>query len=111
ETEDYVKLTQRIGRKTGGVYASTFISSLDDSQQSTAWLMLRGKGTITQTADLLDIVRDVLLTVKLDNRERFKQMALEDKAGLESGLVPGGHRVVGSRLRSYLAEAGWIGEQ
>ena len=111
ETEDYVKLTQRIGRKTGGVYASTFISSLDSSEQSTAWLMLRGKGTITQTADLLDIVRDVLLMVKLDNRERFKQMVLEDKAGLESGLVPGGHRVVSSRLRSYLTEAGWIGEQ
>ncbi len=111
ETEDYVKLTQRIGRKTGGVYASTFISSMDSSEQSTAWLMVRGKGTITQTADLLDIVRDVLLTVKLDNRERFKQMALEDKAGLESGLVPGGHRVVSSRLRSYLTEAGWIGEQ
>ena len=33
---------------------------------------------------------DVLLDARLDNRERFKQMALEEKAGFEARLVPSG---------------------
>ncbi len=55
-------------------------------------------------------MRDVLLTVKLDNQERFRQMVLRAKAGLESGLIPGGHGVVNGRLRSYFSESGWLNE-
>ncbi|MCP4418231.1 MAG: peptidase M16, partial [Chloroflexi bacterium] len=51
------------------------------------------------------------LTVSLDNQERFRQMVLRAKAGLESGLVPSGHSVVNRRLRSYFAESSWASEQ
>lgn len=111
EREDFVKLTQRIGRKTGGIDTSAFVSAVRGQTQSAAWLMLRGKGTMAQTADLLDILRDVLLTAKLDNRERFKQMLLEEKAGAEAALVPAGHRVINTRLRAQYSEADWINEQ
>lgn len=111
QTEDFVRLSQRIGRKTGGITPTTFTSSVVNSQESAAWLFMRGKGTMSQTGDLLDILRDVLLTVKLDNRERFHQMALEEKADVESSLVPGGHRVVHSRLKSRFTEAGWVDEE
>ena len=66
---------------------------------------------MAQTDDLLEIMRDVLLTVKLDNRERFKQMVLETKAGVEAGLIPGGHGVVDTRLRANFNEADWADEQ
>ncbi|MFQ5575907.1 MAG: insulinase family protein, partial [Anaerolineae bacterium] len=111
ETEDYVKLSQRIGRKTGGIWTSTYTSSVRGADESAAWLFLRGKATPEQTGDLLDILRDVLLTVKLDNPERFKQMVLEDKAGQEAGLIPGGHGVVNSRLRAHFNEADWAVEE
>jgi Zn-dependent M16 (insulinase) family peptidase len=110
EKEDFVKLSQRIGRKTGGVWASSFISAVKDNAEGEAWLLLRGKATMPQTDDLLDILRDIVLTVKLDNRERFKQMVLETKASLESGLIPGGHGVVDTRLRANFNEADWIDE-
>ena len=64
-----------------------------------------------QADDLLDIMRDILLTIKLDNQERFRQMVLETKASLESGLIPGGHGVVDSRLRAAFNEADWLEEQ
>jgi Zn-dependent M16 (insulinase) family peptidase len=111
EKEDFVKLSQRIGRQTGGIFPSTFTSAMRRQEGSSAWLFLRGKATVQQTADLLTILRDVLLTVKLDNQERFRQMVLKAKAGKEAGLIPGGNSVVNARLRAYFNEADWLAEQ
>jgi Zn-dependent M16 (insulinase) family peptidase len=111
EDEDFVSLTQRISRKTGGIRPSLFASSVRDSRQGCAWLFLRGKAMFKQTRDLLDILKDVLLKVRLDNRERFQQMVLEAKARLEESLVPSGHQVVSTRLRALFSEADWAEEQ
>jgi hypothetical protein len=111
EREDFVQLSQRIGRKTGGIWPATFTSAIRESDSSSAWLFLRGKAMMPQADELLAIVRDVLLTARLDNQERFRQMVLDEKAGLEAGLVPGGSRVVGTRLRARFNEAGWVSEQ
>ncbi|MCB9078613.1 MAG: insulinase family protein [Anaerolineaceae bacterium] len=111
ESEDFVKLSQRIGRKTGGIWTSALTSAVKDKTEGIAWLFLRGKATMGQTDDLLDLLRDMLLTVNLDNRERFRQMVLEEKAGEEAGLIPGGHGVVDTRLRAKFNEADWADEQ
>lgn len=111
ETEDFVKLSQRIGRKTGGIASTTFTSAMRDDAEGAAWLVLRGKATMEQTADLLAILRDVLLTVNLDNQERFRQMVLAAKANKEAGIVPGGHVVVNTRLRAHFNRSEWVAEQ
>jgi len=116
EQEDFVRLIQRIGSKTGGVWHSAFIAPVRETpgavtQPSTSWLFLRGKALPSQTTDLLAIMRDVLLSVRLDNRERFAQMALEEKARLESALVPSGSHFVDTRLNAHFNEAGWANEQ
>jgi len=111
EDEDFVSLTQRISRKTGGIRPSLFASSVRDSQQGSVWLFLRGKAMFKQIRDLLDIFRDIFLKVRLDNKERFQQMVLEAKARLEENLVPGGHQVVSTRLRALFSEADWAEEQ
>jgi len=109
DKEDYVKLSQRIGRTTGGIGSDTLIAPVVASavgdQPTAAYLMLRGKSTPEQAPEMLDILRDVLLTVRLDNRERFRQIVLEAKAGAESGLAPGGHIVTNTRLRAHLHPA------
>ncbi|GAK55491.1 PreP peptidase [Candidatus Vecturithrix granuli] len=111
EKEDFVKLSQRIGRKTGGIWPSMFNSAVLNADQSAAWLFMRGKATVAQADDLLDILRDVFLTVKLDNQERFKQLVLESKARKESCLIPAGHNVVYTRLGAHFDESGWVSEQ
>ncbi len=111
ESEDFVKLSQRIGRDTGGIYPNLYTSTIKDSNETAAYLFLRGKSTTEQADKLFDILRDVLLTVKLDNPERFKQIVLEEKAGLEAGLIPSGHMVVHGRLQSKFHEAGWLAEK
>ncbi len=111
ESEDFVKLSQRIGRDTGGIHASPLTSLRRGTRQGVTWLFMRSKATVEKSQMLLDILRDVLLTVKLDNCERFRQMVLEEKAGHEAGLVPSGHRIINSRLRGQFDEAGWAAEQ
>ena len=111
EGEDYVKLSQRIGRKTGGIGSSTFTSAVRKSDSDVAWLFLSGKATMDQVDDLIDIVRDVLLTADLDNPERFKQIVLRAKAGSESSLAPAGHAVVNSRLKAHFSRTDWVSEQ
>ena len=64
ESEDFVRLSQRIGRATGGIRPVTYTSAIRGQRQSTAWLFLRGKATTAQAGELLSILRDVLLTVQ-----------------------------------------------
>jgi Zn-dependent M16 (insulinase) family peptidase len=111
ESEDYVKLAQRIGRKTGGISPSTLISSVRASNEATAWFFLHGKATIAQAEELLSILRDMLLTVKLDNPERFRQIVQKVRARSEASLIPSGNAVVASRLRAAFNQADWAAEQ
>jgi len=111
ETQDFVKLSQRIGRNTGGIHPSVYTSTLLGESSSAAWFFIRGKATTSQAGEMLNIMKDVLLTVRLDNPERFRQMVLESKADHEAGLIPAGHRVVNTRLRSRFSEAAWLDER
>lgn len=109
--EDFVRLSNRIGRCTGGVGASPMVSTRRESRTPSAWLMVRGKATANKAGDLLGILHDVLTTTRFDRPQRFQQVLLEEKAGYESSLVPSGHSFVDTRLRAGLCPAGWIAEQ
>ncbi|MBN1106016.1 MAG: insulinase family protein, partial [Deltaproteobacteria bacterium] len=90
EDEDYVSLTQRISRKTGGIWPHLYASARNGSPRGALWLFLRGKAMLNQSHELLGILRDMLLKVRLDNQERFRQMVLEAKARHEQRLIPSG---------------------
>jgi Zn-dependent M16 (insulinase) family peptidase len=109
--DDFVRLSQRIGRETGGIRPTKWTSTLVGGTAGTAWLNLRGKALPEQTGELLKILRDILAGARLDNRERFQQLVLEEKASLESRLVPMGSSYVDRRLRANFREADWAEEQ
>ncbi len=111
EREDFVALSQRIGRTTGGIYPSTWLSPLREDAEGVARLFVHGKATAARGHDMLAILTDILLTVKLDDRARFRQIILRAKASMESGLVPRGHSFVESRMQAGYNKAGWAGEQ
>ena len=111
QAETFVELTDRIGRKTGGFSVSPSISDVRGKPDSpAAFVVLSGKAMRSQAGDLLSLASDVLLTARLDDRERFKQMALETKAGLEAGVVGAGHRFAARRLDAQRSRAGWAQE-
>lgn len=64
----------------------------------------RGQGVSGRACQALpsacaaEIMKDVLLSAKLDDQARFKQMVLETRAGLEAAMVGSGHAIAASRL-------------
>jgi presequence protease len=109
--QDFVSLSHRIGRATGGIRPQVWVSAILDSEFAAARLFLRAKAVPEKAAELLAILTDVLIAARLDNRERLHQLVLEEKAAKESALVPAGSHFVDMRLRANLHEADWAEEQ
>lgn len=76
EKESFIELTERIGRKTGGLSVSPFTSDIKGQSEPAAYLILRGKAVADKAGDLLELFHDVLHTAKLDDQARFKQVSL-----------------------------------
>ena len=111
ETEDYVQLSQRIGRETGGIGPVLLLQSKYRSDEVVARLVVRAKSTVENVGEMLAILKDILLTTKYDNPARFKQILMEYKARMESALVPSGHAIINRRLGAALSTSGWLSEQ
>jgi len=109
--EDFVSLSQRIGRSTGGIGASRHISGTFRGDETAAWLFLRGKAVPDKAEELLAIAADVLLIPRLDNKERIRQMVLEEKAGFESRLSGMGNSLASMRVKAHFSESDWVAEQ
>jgi Zn-dependent M16 (insulinase) family peptidase len=108
--DDFVRLSQRIGRATGGIRPQRWTSTVPTAERCTAWLCLRAKALPDQAGELMAILHDILTSARLDNRERFQQLVLEQKAAVESRLVPAGSSYVDQRLRAHFHEADWAEE-
>ena len=108
--QDFVSLSQKISRKTGGIRPEVFCSSVIGDSAPAAWLFLRGKSMSPQIGELADILSEVLGAVKLDDRERFRQIVLAEKARQERKIVPNGHQVIDERIRAHFNQADWVRE-
>jgi presequence protease len=108
---DFVRLSQQVGQKTGGISPGRIITSTTTPGEVAARFTLGGKATLAHLPDLLDLMLEMLLHVRLDNQERFRQMAMESKARKEASLIPGGHRIVNQRLSAVFNLPDFLGEQ
>jgi Zn-dependent M16 (insulinase) family peptidase len=111
QKEDFVSLIQRMGRETGGIDHQLYTSDQPGSKEALACLFIRAKAMNTQVDSLFSILADILLHPKFEDKERFRQILLEEKSGMEAGLIPSGHRVVNNRLKSHFSESAWAAEQ
>jgi pre-sequence protease. Metallo peptidase. MEROPS family M16C len=111
ETSDYVTLTKRIARKTGGIESMTYAApAIGNAEGCVSKLFLRCKATVERSEELFKILLEVLMLCRLDNKDRFRQMVLEAKAQAEHRLIPSGHMAVAARLRAGMHEAGLTNE-
>ena len=97
---DYVDLSQRIARTSGGIWTQPFAAPILDSKDAAARLFVRTKATGDKLAPTLDIITEILTSAKLDNKERISRIVSEARARAEQRLVPSGHMVVATRLRA-----------
>ena len=110
EREDYVRLTQRIGRVTGGIRPEPFVGDVRGRRRWGRLAVPARQGPGTAAGELLDILRDVLTTARWDDRERFRQIAVEERARMEAALASADAGYVLTRLHAPLSEAGWAEE-
>src|SRR5208337_4626138 len=108
--QDFVSLSQKISRKTGGIRPEVFTSAVIENSAPATWLFLRGKSMTSQIGELVDILAEVLGAVKLDDKERFRQIVLAEKARQERKIVPNGHQVINQRIRAHFNQADWVRE-
>ncbi len=108
---DYIQLTQRIGKHTGGIEPAILASSVRNQLQSTAWLFLRTKSLASQSAELFQILDSILRTPKIDNQSRIRQIVLKEKVQIEAELTPSGHQFSHTRLQAHFSESGWATEE
>ena len=107
---DYVTLIQDIGRETGGISKHVLFQGIHGSDQCAARLVVRGKSVANRSDYLLSTMAEMLMHVKLDQADRFRQIILEEKTRLESALSPAGSRFVDSRMRRGFGESSWAAE-
>lgn len=108
---NFVDLSMRIARKTGGIDSETlFLSPLHAPQNTVAHVLVQGKATQDKTAELFALLAEILLQPNFDDRERFRSIVLEEKARLEHSFVPSGHVYVMSRLKARYTQSGMLGE-
>ncbi len=111
QKKDFVKLSQIIGQKTGGIKPQVFIYPIKNSKKCVAKLFLRAKAVAEKAPYLLDILKEIIFYPKLDNKNRFLQIVLEEKAKYEKKLISLGHEILRIRLNSHFTESGWANEQ
>jgi presequence protease len=110
DKEDFITLSRRISANTGGIWPN-FFTSARQGEGTTAWLMLRGKAMLDKGGELTSILHDVMHGARLYDRDRIRQLLLEEKAQTEEGIIPSGHSIVDSRLRASFTDSAWIDEQ
>jgi hypothetical protein len=111
DSMDYIQLGQEIGIHTGGLATTALAASAWKTQKLVSHYILRAKTLSPAAPKLFDLLGTVLTKVKLDDKERLRQIVLEEKADAESSIIPAGHRLVSLRLRSGYTEADALSER
>jgi Zn-dependent M16 (insulinase) family peptidase len=108
---DYVALSQEIGKHTGGIGTTNLLVTKWGGGEAAASFIIRGKALAKKAGKLFGLAQAILSDARLDNKERFGQIVLEEKAQAEAALIPSGHRLVNLRLLSKLNKADLISER
>lgn len=108
---DFASLNMEIAAKTGGMDAQLNLYTRLDDGLPLGGLCLSGKAAPDKVDDLFRLTGDLLSRTRLDDKELFSRMLLEEKSRLEHSLVPEGHMAVSTRLKGALSPTGCLAEQ
>jgi len=101
-----IALSEYIRTHTGGIYTSTTTSTKYGKDNKipkpevVSNIFVRGKATYAKSAEMFDVIGDILLNTRFDNKDKFKQMVLETKARMEAQVASSGHSYAAGRIGS-----------
>ena len=92
--QDYTDMAQRIDAYTGGIGVSAHARiRFGSNGLCLPFITLNGKCLHRNEGKLFDILQELLFHSDFSNLTRLKHLLLEYRAGLESMIIPGGHRL------------------
>ncbi len=110
QKRDFVDLGLEISVQTGGLDVSTTVHTLIDTDEPLVYLKIYAKAVEEKIPALCDLMREIITQPNFAHKERFLQMAWEDKARYEQGIVPAGHNLLASYLSGMFSKSGYISE-
>lgn len=107
ENHDYSDLANEINIYTGGVAFSsaTFIQNGTKGEYVPKFIV-KSKALIEKVPKLLELLEEILVRTKLDDKKRLKEIIQEMKSRLEMAIFDAGHIVAANRLFSYFSPVG-----
>jgi len=116
---DAVSLQRRIGARTGGISFSTFTTQRvgehgmmgpADPMGAVHRIAVRAKGTVEKSADMFDLVHQMLTDAQFDAQPKVVELLTETKSRFESAFVSSGNSFAGARLSARKSAVGVVGE-
>lgn len=110
---NFVELGLEISAQTGGLGSGAIIRTpytLQNPEDMMCYLQISGKAIEEKIPALCGLMEEILTKTSFDNKERFLQMVLEEKARMEQSLIPAGHSVLESCLAGMFSPSGYLGE-
>ncbi len=114
DTEDhtYGELYNEINANSGGVMTSVHFFENDKYEDGfRPGFSIRGKALYSQMEFLFGIVREVLLTSKLTDKVRLREIVSEVKSRAQSGMVSAGHGTAVLRASSYSSKGSYFQDE
>lgn len=89
---DYLETQVRQSEVTGGIAAYTIQrGAIDDEQDVSSWLLLRGKALVRNSDALAELLHDTLASVRFDEHERMRELVAQSRAAREQSVTGSGH--------------------
>ncbi len=108
---DYECMSSRIARYTGGVGCGTSFTTAAAAPTQGVWgLRLSLKAVDDRIAPALSVLHDLLFSVDPADRARLKDVLVQSRARLRTGLVHGGSSTAARHAARGLDPEGYLGE-
>lgn len=108
ESYDALSLQNEIKANLGSLFSSFTVGTRDNL--TTPYLKVGASALASKTDDLIRLVRELLLTSKIEDVEEIKNIALQAKSHIEDLMTSAGLEIALSRVEASISEAGAISE-
>ncbi len=113
DTEDhsYSDLIDEINLSTGGIsFSISTIDEINEGRATKVSIQVEFKAFSNNVDKALELIKEIMFKSTFDDKERIKEVLLEQKARLTNGLVSSGHSTAIVRSLSYHTLSGKIGD-
>lgn len=112
ENLSYSQLDNQLNIHTGGFVTNlaTFLRQRSDDQMI-AKMVVSSKSTLAKTGKMVELLGEIILRTRIDNRERLKTLIKRHQAKVESNVRQNGMNYALARANSHFSNRGMFNEQ